>query len=257
MIAKIRRGIGKPGKLWTGSTPEDGEVVNVRIVERKCSSCDNTTRRLRTQPVEDAAAIAVACDIPTLFVTMGGVGSVNSLALIEGGDQVELADPYQLWNWSGRVGGHAILNPVAVLNGYWDRSELPKPNAAHYWACTYRGSTLSEYLLMNRETVHDLQVVKLSGKCPPCRHKEELEAIPEGLVVTREDFKVGGAIDGQFAQALRELELPEDSTGISARELIGRAQSQYCSDADACRAAVKAAGEASASKGTPAPVIAP
>lgn len=244
MIVEIRRGIGSPGKLWTGNIPEEGTVVNARIIERKCSVCEATTRRLRTHPVEDADAIAAACEVPILFVTMGGVGSIITS---------EGTEDLQLWNWSERVGGHAILNPVAVLNGYWNPTDLPPAKPGHRWIQTYSGSTLSEFVLIREkedkpaggEFVHALPLVVLEGKCPPCRHKEEMEATPEGLLVTHEHFAKAGVPENEFRYVLAYLGFSVDAGGsIPARTLLGYAQGHSRDTEEKYRAAIKAASEA-------------
>lgn len=262
MIVKIRRGIGNPGKLWTGSVPEDGEVVNARIIERKCSCCDRTTRRLRTQPVENAEAIAVACEIPTVFVTMGGVGSVATLFYPEKATEPEVTpEEFRLWNWSHRVGGHVVLNPVAVLNGYWAPGDLPTPRAGHYWIQTYSGSTLSEFVLLHAKegeqedegSEHSLQIVSLTGKCPPCRHQAEIEATPETLGVTLAEFVSVGGTPQHFEGVLGEMGLPaEDQVFctsvelVMARGLVRLAQAEYSPNAELYRAAVAVAKQRAA-----------
>ncbi len=194
MIVKIVRGIGQPGKLWTGDVPEDGAIVDARIMERTCS-CGASTRKLRVTKIDATSAkgLAEACEISTLFVTMGGVGSVATG--FRGRDGLDVANPieFQLWNWSGRVGGHAILNPTAVLGGYWETVALPSPKEGYYWIRTYSGSTLSEFVLLQAkkdeqdgESVHALPIVSLEGTCPPCRHKQEVQDLPEDLMVPRE-----------------------------------------------------------------------
>ena len=185
MIVKIVRGIGAPGKLWTGDIPESGEVVDARIFERVCT-CGAVTRKLRVNKLENVSAIAEACEIPTLLVTMGGVGSV-SLSTEEGGESIPNPQWLQLQNWSKRVGGHAILSPVATLSGYWNEKEIPPAKEGFRWIRTYGGSTLSEFVLIKVDEDggghHGLPVVELEGKCPPCRDKEAVVVVEQQAVV--------------------------------------------------------------------------
>lgn len=218
MLVKIRRGIGRPGKLWTGDEPANEEIVNARIVERRCE-CGASTRKLRVEKVENASAIAEACEVPTLFVTMGGVGSLCSYSLHEDGEKIDVFPEYQCWNWSGRVGGHIFLNPAAVLNGYWEENDLPKPRADHYWVRTYSGSTLSEFVLLCRSTNHDLPTVSLSGTCPRCREKRERESIPEDLMVQREELALAINGEDRLPRYEEELGLQEGTKEFPARGL--------------------------------------
>lgn len=36
MIVKIKRGIGSPGKLWTGDEPTEGVLVNAKLLHKTC-----------------------------------------------------------------------------------------------------------------------------------------------------------------------------------------------------------------------------
>ncbi len=224
---KIKRGIGAPGKLWTGDSPENGEVANARIMERTCSCCGNSTRKFRVEKVENAEALATACEIATLFLTMGGVGSVaTGFATSDGQGSVNPRE-FQLWNWSGRVGGHAILNPVAVLDGYWEPETLPTPRAGFYWTRTYCGSTLSEFVLLrvgedegDEGSAHALPVIKLEGKCPPCRHKEAVENLPEDLMVTREALTATGLSEEQMGEIFSSVVHMDGGSEVRASPTI-------------------------------------
>lgn len=201
MLVKLSHGQGSYGKLWTGTAfsaaHEDPinslwdsqnqrvipNIVDATIIERRCD-CGATTRKFRAYPVEQSAEARKALDLPVCFVTAGGVGSIY----VE--DDKVHAD-LTVWNWSGRVGGHVILNPVMVRSGCVSRDELPTPKAGYVWACTYSGSTLSEYVLLPvDQTDRALPVVKLSGECPPCRQKrEEAEAaatLPEPVEIAND-----------------------------------------------------------------------
>ncbi len=249
MIVKIRRGIGSPGKLWTGDVPADGDVVNARIMERTCSCCGKSTRKFRVEKVENAEALATACEIATLFLTMGGVGSVATGFTTAEGRPVNPIE-FQLWNWSGRVGGHAILNPVAVLNGYWEPQSLPTPKAGFCWTRTYCGSTLSEFVLLRvgedegtEGSAHALPVIKLEGKCPPCRHKEAVENLPEDLTVTREQLTAEGLSEDSMEEVLSSVGGREvrTSPAIQARLLLTYTGFRNPVGVDAILAAIEAA----------------
>jgi hypothetical protein len=183
MLVRLSIGIGAFGKLWTGTQlspahedPQnslwDGEkvipnIVDAYIIERRCCECGATTRKFRAHPVEQSAEARKALDLPTCFVTAGGVGSIYV-------ERNKVHDDLMVWNWSGRVGGHVILNPVMVCSGYMSRDELPAPRDGYLWICTYSGSTLGEYVLLPVEQANRaLPIVKLTGECPPCRQMRE------------------------------------------------------------------------------------
>lgn len=182
MLVQLKHGQGSYGKLWTGTVFSvahedpinslwDGQriipnIVDATLIERRCE-CGATTRKFRAYPVEQSAEARKALDLPVCFITAGGVGSIYVEC-----DSVHT--DLTVWNWSGRVGGHVILNPVMVRSGYVSRDELPTPKAGYVWACTYSGSTLSEYVLLPVDQVdRALPIVKLTGECPPCRQKRE------------------------------------------------------------------------------------
>lgn len=228
MIVRILSGIGNPGKLWTGNTPENGAIVDARIFEKKCK-CGASTRKLRIGKVENVAAIEAACEIPTLFVTMGGVGSVASKIIpqVEGDD--DNLDQFRLWNWSDRVGGHAIVNPVATLSGYWSEKDLPPTKDTHYWVQTYGGTTLSEFVLLSKTDKHRLEVISLEGTCPICRKREEMEKIPEDLMVRAETLVQADLREEEIEEIISDLGKSGEDQGpdmkFSARALLGLAHS--------------------------------
>lgn len=201
MLVKLSHGQGSYGKLWTGTAfsaaHEDPinslwdsqnqrvipNIVDATIIERHCE-CGASTRKFRAYPVEQSAEARKALDLPVCFVTAGGVGSIYV-------ERDKVIADLTVWNWSGRVGGHVILNPVMVLSGYVSPDDLPTPREGYTWTCTYRGSTLSEYVLLPIEqSDRALPVVKLTGECPPCRQKrEEAEAaatLPEPVEIAND-----------------------------------------------------------------------
>lgn len=185
MIVRIVRGIGAPGKLWTGDIPADGTVVDAMLIERHCLQgqggvldgdgdplppCRRTTRKLRVTPVTFSAEAIAALVIPKLFVTMGGVGTLDH------GDPVIPTD-LTVWNWSGRRGGHVVVNPIAVVVTR-DDDPLPGVHAGYAWARTYAPAAKDEYILLDATNLarHALRVVVLEGTCPPCRESAEKAA---------------------------------------------------------------------------------
>lgn len=189
MLVKLFVGIGRFGKLWTGTrlvqSIEDTNslwdaanhrviprIVDALIIERRCE-CGATTRKFRAYPLVQTSEAQKVLDLPTCFITAGGVGSLRVEYDIAQKDQM-------VWNWSNRVGGHVLLNPVMVFSGRVSREGLPAPKKGHTWMCTYSSSTLSEFVLLSfdekREMVspiHSLPVISLAGECPPCREKRE------------------------------------------------------------------------------------
>lgn len=215
MIAKIKRGIGSPGKLWTGDIPKDGSIVNARIIERTCS-CGKTTRKFRCTELAVSEDAEAAMELPTLFVTMGGVGSVFS--------DENTPDGLQCWNWSKRVGGHVIINPLCVINGYVSSTDLPPVKTQFQWVQTYIGSTLNEVALIWKAH-QGIEVVKLQGDCPPCRNRKELGLVPEGLIVTLADLESAGVEKEDAIEIMGKV----DSEGGTAN---AKALLSYIQDGD-------------------------
>lgn len=203
MLVKLSvSAVARYGKLWTGTQlspawedPQnslwDGEkaipnIVDAFIIERACE-CGRSTRKFRAHPVHQSDEARQALDmhsIPECFITSGGVGSIQVDGSISQGVLVH--------NWAGRVGGHVILNPVMVLSGYVSREDLPTAKPGYGWACTYSGSTLSEYVLLpvtveGREEPlgWGLPIVRRQGVCPPCR--ERAEAATPAVIAARVD----------------------------------------------------------------------
>jgi len=260
MIVKICRGIGNPGKLWTGDEPETGSLVNAKLLHKICPQCGHDGKRIGTAQVfrvdkesTFSPEAVEALEVQTLFLTMGGVGSTCSNAVNTATEWENLdldLSKIQCWNWSGRCGGHAILNPLAVMSGYVGRGDLPKPKQGFVWVQTYSGSTLSEYVLLREDmSSHALPTVEVTHHlCPPCRQRQEVEGIPEGLLVTREHFAIAGATSKKFEAALFGSELPSNSETIPARSLCGLAHDEYCSCRELYTAAIDAARTATSSE---------
>lgn len=163
MIVKIQLGIGAPGKLWTGSlqffpcheyTAEgnadrpslSGQLCEVELAEH-WSESGASTRRLyhrNTFAANEAEKLETALEIPMLHVATGGVGSLPIFQIGSG----DIREDVAVWNWSGRVGGFAILDPIKVFSGYYDPEDLPMAKPGFAWIDLYRGSTLSEFVLV-------------------------------------------------------------------------------------------------------------
>lgn len=195
MLVKVSIGMGSFGKLWTGTelrrAHEDPKnklwdfkakeaipnIVDAFIMERTCD-CGASTRKFRATAVQQSDEARAALDLPECFITGGGVGSIYV-------ETDKVAPETLVHNWSGRTGGHVILNPLMILSGYVSRDDLPAAKPGYGWVCTYSGSTLSEYVLLP-VTVDaptgplgwGLPTVKLSGECPPCREKREAAESP-------------------------------------------------------------------------------
>jgi len=153
---KIEVGTGSPGKLWTGSAvePAAGKYARVELVEFRSPQSGASTRRLFLREVRDDAPEGIV--IPTLHISTGGVGSLVSGRVVREPDDepTTLREkdawlmPLLVWNWSGRVGGYIVLNPVAIEDGYVRGSEVNSALPGYAWIHTYEGSTLSEYILV-------------------------------------------------------------------------------------------------------------
>ncbi|MFA5840911.1 MAG: hypothetical protein WC847_01400 [Candidatus Paceibacterota bacterium] len=171
MKVTIKRGIGQPGKLWTGSRDffpgadlfipglehtslgkAEGfgdRVVEVNIIEN-WSVSGATTRRLWVVNREVTFTPEEAALAPVLYIGTGGVGSLPDPSAGLREEDLALLK-VALWNWSGRIGGFAILNPITVLSGYYSQSDLrdlPKVTEEFKWVQTYAGNVVSEYVLL-------------------------------------------------------------------------------------------------------------
>lgn len=155
MWVRIETGPGSPGKLWTGSeVPTTGTFAKVELVEFRSPEGGSSTRRLFIDETREEAPEGIR--IPTLHVSTGGVGSLVGGCVITGpyGDPTTLHEenrwltPFLVWNWSGRMGGYLILDPVQVLSGHVRRDEVNSALPGYAWIHTYEGSTLSEYVLV-------------------------------------------------------------------------------------------------------------
>jgi len=180
MLVKIQNGIGQFGKLWTGTrlrpAHEDAErlwdgekaiynIVDAVIVERKCE-CGRSTRKFKARAVECDPFALPFLRLPVCFITAGGVGSIV--------DDRETDASLKVHNWSGRVGGHVIVNPALVLSGYVEHGHIPGVVEPYTWIQTYSGSTLSEYVMIKEDQgSHSLPIVALQGECPICRENRE------------------------------------------------------------------------------------
>ena len=157
MWTKIEMGPGEPGKLWTGSEEikgQSGKYARVELVEFHSPESGASTRRLFVREMTDVVPEGIK--IPTLHISTGGVGSlVAGRVTRESGSEPTTPSesdtwllPLLVWNWSGRVGGYLILDPVATESGYVRRDEVNSAMPGYAWIHTYEGSTLSEYVLV-------------------------------------------------------------------------------------------------------------
>ena len=177
MIVEIEVGVGTPGKLWTSTDvlplQEEGEqkpgqpgsFCEIELLEQ-WSSNGATTRRLKNHEGfsdEEVMEFKRAMSIPILHIATGGVGS---LPVVKTKDDIRW--DVALWNWSGRIGGFAVLNPILVRAGYYTREDLPKSNPGFAWIHVYNGNTLDEFILVQLDE---------SGRIHP-RHRLPLHRRP-------------------------------------------------------------------------------
>jgi hypothetical protein len=106
---------------------------------------------------------------------MGGVGSVCSYLV--GEDDDSNLESLRGWNWSDRLAGHVIVNPLHVESGYVCKEDLPVPRPGYGWMGTYAGSTLSEFVLVALDGRHDLPVVHADYLSPEARKDLAFEQI--------------------------------------------------------------------------------
>lgn len=156
MWTKIEKGVGNAGKLWTGSELNGsvGKYARVELVEFHSPESGASTRRLFIRETRDEAPEGIR--VPTLRICTGGVGSLVAGRVVRepNGEPTTPREedawimPLLVWNWSGRVGGYLILDPVVVEDGYVRRDEVNSALPGYAWIHTYEGSTLSEYVLV-------------------------------------------------------------------------------------------------------------
>jgi len=153
---KIEKGIGGAGKLWTGSELNGsvGKYARVELVEFHSPESGACTRRLFLRDVRDEAPEGVR--IPVLHIFTGGVVSIVGGRVVRepNGEPTTPREedswlmPLLVWNWSGRVGGYLVLDPVSTESGYVRRDEVNSALPGYAWIHTYEGSTFSEYVLV-------------------------------------------------------------------------------------------------------------
>lgn len=156
MWCKIEKGVGDAGKLWTGSELNGsvGKYARVELVEFRSPESGACTRRLFLRDVRDEAPEGIR--IPTLHICTGGVGSIVGGRVVRKPKGEPMTPrqkdswlmPLLVWNWSGRVGGYVILDPVSAEAGYVRRDEVNSALPGYVWIHVYEGSTLSEYVLV-------------------------------------------------------------------------------------------------------------
>lgn len=212
MWCKIQTGVGSPGKLWTGSDLSDsvGKVARVELVEFRSSESGASTRRLFITDTRDDAPEGVY--VPTLRICTGGVGSLAphyAQVTRERGDEPRMQNPdheWQLplvvWNWSGRIGGYAILDPVSVESGYVRADELNSTLPGFAWLTVYSGSSLSEHIMVRTKDEGYGTMVDRQHVLPVHRVVTSLLAPPE-----RPEGRVRSAIRREFG------EWSEDASG--------------------------------------------
>jgi hypothetical protein len=145
MWTKIEMGTGTPGKLWTGDNFESisGKFARVELVEFHSPASGASTRRLFVAEVREDAPEGIY--VPTLRICAGGVGSLVTAGSVtrelrgepiapqrkdSWGEPIALGAnkpcllPLLVWNWSGRIGGYIILDPVMTERGYVRHNEV-------------------------------------------------------------------------------------------------------------------------------------
>jgi hypothetical protein len=188
MWTKIEMGPGSPGKLWTGSEiikELAGKYARVELVEFHSPESGACTRRLFVHDVRDDAPEGIR--IPTLHISTGGVGSIVSGRVVRepGGEPTTPRPedawlmPLLVWNWSGRVGGYLILDPVGIEDGYVWKAEVNSALPGYAWIHTYEGSTLSEYVLVRTHQADPHE----DGVQPTIESVDESHALPIHRVV--------------------------------------------------------------------------
>lgn len=188
MWCKIVKGVGDAGKLWTGSELNGsvGKYARVELVEFHSPESGACTRRLFLRDVRDEAPEGIR--IPTLHISTGGVGSLvaGRVTREQGGEPTTPREedawltPLLVWNWSGRVGGYLVLDPVSTESGYVRRDEVNSALSGYTWIHAYEGSTLSEYVLVRTRQADPEE----SGKHPVISSVAEEHILPIHRVVT-------------------------------------------------------------------------
>ncbi len=188
MFVKIEMGPGTAGKLWTGSEIGDaaGKYAKVELVEFHSPESGASTRRLFIRETRDEAPEGIR--VPTLHISTGGVGSLVSgrVTREQYGEPTTPRPedswlmPLLVWNWSGRVGGYVILDPVSTESGYVRRDEVNSALPNFAWIHTYEGSTLSEYVLVRTHQTDPTE----DGAQPAIASVDERHTLPIHRIVS-------------------------------------------------------------------------
>lgn len=182
--------VARAGKLATGSAVKadrdtglvTGAIAPIEVLLITSPRGGASTRKINLAGDLFPAEAIGAIEAPTLFLTMGGVGSTESrpFGLPEGEAGPDLT-PIRFWNWSGRTGGHTVIDPIAVVAGRG--IEPPPAKSGFMWIQTYWGATLSEFILVQLDEGgaihprHILPDVSLERLSPPERFSDLLDQL--------------------------------------------------------------------------------
>lgn len=129
---RIKLGMGKFAKRWTSQIPKNDRLVEAKFIEFGCDTGSNTRKLMFTENGEVNPALQ---ELPTLFVTAGGSWSIPH----ETRNDARLVS-LQTWNWSGKVGGHVVVNPLQVIQGKnLSINMMPSVEPNFLWIQTYNG----------------------------------------------------------------------------------------------------------------------
>lgn len=213
MWCKIEGGIGDAGKLWTGSELNGsvGKYARVELVEFHSPESGASTRRLFLRDVRDEAPEGIW--IPALHIFTGGVGSLvgGRVAREPNGEPTTLLAedawlmPLLVWNWSGRVGGYIVLDPVSTESGYVRREEVNSALLGYAWIHVYAGSTLSEYVLVRTSQANPFE----------CEHPAMIKSVDK-----RHILPIHRVVNSLLSPPEREAKEEAETPTVEATEEI-------------------------------------
>lgn len=229
-MVRVQLGFGRPGKLWTGSReffPNcevvglDGQYAEVELIEN-WSENGQTTRRLFGHKAELTQEQVNALWIPVLFISAGGARTVG-----------EGAEGTRTWNWSGRVGGNVVLDPLMVhqtTRRVIEHDPLPEARPGYRWVQTYLGDSLLEYVLV--ELCDEKGTIDPRHLLPCCRwHRATLSPTEKGTttetsseierMLESEEAGPSTRIEEAFEEVEREFPEPKERVLGEGEEFEG------------------------------------
>lgn len=191
-IFKISLGQGRPGKRWTGSqefwslfSPEGetlsrhlgGQLCEVDFAEHWSASGVSTRRLFLRRSLGARPDLEAALQVKTLHLVTGGVDAGLPRLCID-----DIRRDVAAWNWSGRVGGFAVVDPMMVAHTPWWRRgvEYPEARPGYAWLRLHEGRDWAEDVLVQLDEhggVHPRHLLPVWRRVNPTLSPPEREAL--------------------------------------------------------------------------------